>query len=57
MGRLLLRGLLQSRVRRPSRVVRPQAKATTVTELSGMRMAQMTGDSSPRAAMLMPMTL
>ncbi len=42
---------------RPSRAVSPQANATTVTELSGIRMAQMTGDISPQAAMLMPTTL
>ena len=41
----------------PSRAVRPQANATTVTELTGIRMAQITGDSSPRAAMLTPTML
>jgi hypothetical protein len=38
-------------------VVAPVAKATTLTELSGIKMAQMTGERIPRIARLTPMTL
>ena len=41
----------------PSQVVTPEANAITVTELSGMRIAQTMGDRFPLAAMLMPATL
>src|SRR5512134_56899 len=42
---------------RAAHAVRPLANKTTVMELTGMRTAQTMGDSSPRAAMAMPMTL
>jgi hypothetical protein len=37
--------------------VSPQANATTVTELSGIKIAQTMGDSRPLAAMAIPMAL
>ena len=45
------------RVRRASKRVAPTAKATTLTELVGMRMAERSGDSLPLAANETPTTL
>lgn len=43
--------------RRKARVVAEVAKRTTVMELKGIRIAQMSGDNKPAAAMLIPTTL
>jgi hypothetical protein len=43
--------------RRKAREVAEVAKRTTVMELKGIRIAQMSGDNKPAAAMLMPTTL
>jgi hypothetical protein len=40
-----------------ARLVAPQANSTTVIELTGIRIAQMTGDNMPAAAILMPARL
>jgi hypothetical protein len=49
--------IFPSPARRLSHFVAPQANATTVTELNGIRMAQTTGDNRPLAATLIPATL
>ena len=41
----------------PSHAVAPQANATTVAELNGIKIAQTIGDNSPAAAMLTPTRL
>jgi hypothetical protein len=43
--------------RRKAREVAPVAKRTTEMELKGIRIAQMSGDNKPAAAMLIPTTL
>jgi hypothetical protein len=43
--------------RRAAQVAAPQANSATEIELTGISTAQMTGDSTPAAAMLMPTTL
>ena len=45
---------LLRKLARAAHVVAPQANATTVAELSGIKIAHTTGDKRPLAAMLMP---
>ena len=57
LGADATRFALSRKDRRAVNAVAPHAKATTETELTGIKIAQTIGESRPLAAMLMPMTL